>query len=102
MSDTETQSFPAEYQTSTARCASTFPVRKVTAGALAGAFTALVMAIYSGLNPGHTLRPELVSLLTTIATALISYWVPPAHGEVLQPGGTGRSQPSGADADRDQ
>ena len=59
------------------------PVRKVTAGGIAGAGTAvLVFVLNSYLLPSSKpIPPEIASALTTVITFLVSYLISPGYGE---------------------
>ena len=58
------------------------PVRKVTAGGIAGAITTvLVFVINTYVVPTKPITPEIAAALTTIISFAVSYLVPPAESD---------------------
>lgn len=52
------------------------PNRKVVAGGLAGALTAVLVWLVPMFFPDFIVPPEIAAAITTINTALVSYFVP--------------------------
>ena len=65
-----------------ARSVSAAPVRKVTAGGLAGALSIAVVWLLKQFANVDT-PPVVATAFTTILSFLVSYIVPPAEGEVV-------------------
>jgi hypothetical protein len=59
------------------------PTTKVTAGALAGALSAIVVWILNAfvMAPEKQIPAEIGMMLTTVLTFLVSYLTPPSPGD---------------------
>ncbi len=59
------------------RMQTSIPTRKVTAGALAGAVTTILIAVLG--RSGISLSNEVAVAITTVVTFVASYFIPPAE-----------------------
>lgn len=57
------------------------PQRKVTAGALSGAITTII--IFIAAEFGYELEPSISAAISTIIGVVISYIIPPKQGETV-------------------
>lgn len=66
------------------KSASNVPVRKVTAGGIAGAVTTvLVFVVNTYVAPSKPITPEIAAALTTIISFVTAYWVRPADSDTM-------------------
>ena len=65
--------------------ATPMPTRKVVAGGIAGAGSiVLVWALNSTMFKGNPMPPEVASAMTTVLSALASYFVRPSDRDLLK------------------
>lgn len=58
------------------------PVRKVTAGGIAGAVTTVVVFVVNTyVAPTKPLTPEIAAAITTVISFIAAYWVRPAASD---------------------
>jgi hypothetical protein len=68
--------------TTQARSPSAFPVRKVAAGGVAGAVTAIIVWILAAAF-NVNIPPEIASAITVVLSFAAGYLIPPAANDVV-------------------
>jgi hypothetical protein len=68
------------------RTATKAPVRKITAGALAGAISiVLLFVLNTTILSTHPIPPEVASAITVILTFIVGYIIPPSPNDGVKP-----------------